>query len=444
MSTMVRGERLRRLGAALSSRRVRSTGTFGLVLLGPTLVLATFMALGPLEQVGSAFAIRVVLLTDMVYILVLATLVLRRIVAMIAARRAQSAGSRLHLRLTAIFALIALVPTILVAVFAVLTINVGLEGWFSERVRGAIAASLAAAEAYEEDERGDLLDDASALAGYLEANRVAAGYLSDGDLRRLLSQGQGQIQRGLREAYVIDGTGRIRARGERSYLFDFEKPDAGTIGQARAEGWALIEDWDLNEFRVLIPMPNFADRILYVSRDVDGELLSLLDDTQQTSRLYSQLEDERGRILFEFGLLYMAFALILILAAIWLGLWLAERLSRPVGQLASAAQRVGTGDLDVAVKDDGGDDEIAMLGRVFNQMTRQLKAQRETLLATNRQIERRRRLFELGPDVGHGRSRRSGFRGATGVCKPLRRASAETAGRGGAYGGTLRRDPGVH
>jgi len=98
--------------------------------------------------------------------------------------------------------------------------------------------------------------------------------------------------------------------------------------------------------------------------------------------------------LFEFGLLYLAFAVILILAAIWLGLWFAERLSGPVGRLAGAAQRVGAGDLDVQLREEKGDDEIAMLGRLFNQMTRQLKGQRDTLLENNAQIERRRRLFD--------------------------------------------------
>jgi two-component system nitrogen regulation sensor histidine kinase NtrY len=391
---MAFGIAMRRIDIGTAMRRLRNIGTFGLVLLGPALVIATFVALGPLEEAGSPLSIRLVLLADLVYILVLATLVLRRIVAMVAARRARSAGSRLHLRLTAIFALIALIPTILVAVFAVLTINVGLEGWFSDRVRSAVAASLAAAEAYEENERADLLADAEALARYLEVNRLAAGYLSDGDLRRLLNQGQAQIQRGLREAYVINGGGEIQARGDRSYLFDFERPDPASLAQARDDGIVVIEDWELDEFRAIVDLPNFADRLLYITRDVDGALLSLLDDTQATVRLYNQLEDERGRILFEFGLLYLAFALILILAAIWLGLWLAERLSRPVGRLASAAQRVGSGDLDVTVKHDEGDDEIAMLGRIFNQMTRQLKAQRETLLATTRQIERRRRLFD--------------------------------------------------
>ena len=115
---------------------------------------------------------------------------------------------------------------------------------------------------------------------------------------------------------------------------------------------------------------------------------------QETVRLYQQLETERGRLLFEFGLLYLGFAVILILAAIWLGLWFAERLSGPVGRLTGAAQQVGAGDLNVQVREEEGDDEIAMLGRYFNQMTKQLKGQRETLLDNTRQIERRRRLFD--------------------------------------------------
>ncbi len=156
----------------------------------------------------------------------------------------------------------------------------------------------------------------------------------------------------------------------------------------------LIPDWPNNEFRALVHLDAYPDRYLYVSRDVDGSILSLLDETQETVQLYNQLESERGRLLFNFGLIYLGFALILILAAIWLGLWFAERLSRPVGRLAGAAQRVGGGDLDVQVVEEEGDDEIAMLGRLFNQMTRQLKGQREALMEGHRQTERRRRLFD--------------------------------------------------
>ncbi len=369
--------------------------TLGLVLLGPLLAGATFAVLGPLDQGrGAQTGLRLVLLADLVYVLLLAALVLQRVAKMIAARRAKSAGSRLHLRLTGVFALMALLPTITVAVFAVLTINIGLETWFSERVRNVVGASLSAAEAYEQEHREDLIQDARALGNYLDINRRATFIMNDGELRQILSQGQAQIQRGLREAFVIDGTGEIRARGERSYLFDYEQPTPAEIAEASEDGVAIIEDWDNNEFRALLPLDAFVDRYLYVSREVDGGILNLLDDTQETARFYQQQESERGRRLFDFALLYLGFAVLLILAATWLGLWFAERLSRPVGRLTGAAQQVGAGDLDVQVVEDEGDDEIALLGRYFNQMTRQLKAQRQKLLDNTRQIERRQRLFD--------------------------------------------------
>ena len=209
---------LRRLSRA---RRLRNTGTLGLVVLGPLLAFATFLVLGPLDQSASAFTLRVVLLADLVYVLVLATLVLGSVARLVAARRQKSAGSRLHLRLTGVFALSALIPTVTVAIFAVLTVNVGLEGWFSDRVSRVVGSSLAAAEAYEQEQREDLAQDARVLARYIDASRRATFFMNDGEIRQVLGAGQSQIQRGLREAYVIDGTGEIRARGERSYLFDF-------------------------------------------------------------------------------------------------------------------------------------------------------------------------------------------------------------------------------
>ena len=128
-------------------RRWQNVATIGLVVLGPLLAFGTFLALGPMGQGAESDALRLILLADLVYFLLLAALVLSRLAGMIAARRAKSAGSRLHLRLTAVFAGIALVPTILVAIFAGLTVNIGLEGWFSDRVRSVVGSSLAAAEA---------------------------------------------------------------------------------------------------------------------------------------------------------------------------------------------------------------------------------------------------------------------------------------------------------
>nr|WP_251363801.1 PAS domain-containing sensor histidine kinase [Epibacterium ulvae] len=376
------------------SRRMRNVTTFGLVLLGPILAVLTYLIIGPLGLGSASSSLRLVLLADLIYILTIAVLVLTQIVRLRAARRSKSAGSRLHLRLTGTFAFLALVPAVIVAVFAVLSVNVGMEGWFSNRVRDAVGSSLAAAEAYHDVQRTDLTDDAEALARFVENSRQRSFFISDAELREVLGQGQSLVQRGLREAYIIDGTGAIRVRGERSYEFDFETPTEGEISESENNGLLIIEDWDNSELRALVPLANFVDRFLYISREVEGDLLNLLDETQKTADLYHQLENDRGRVMFEFGLLYLGFVLILVLAAMWLGMWFAERLSRPVGRLTVAAQRVGAGDLDAKVLAEDGGDEISQLGQYFNQMTGRLKEQREELLSNTRQIEKRRRLFD--------------------------------------------------
>lgn len=388
------GKGLVRLGRLRRERRVRTAATLGLVVLGPLLAGLTYYVLGPLDQGASSLLLRLVLLSDLVYVLGIAALVAREVARMVAARRAKSAGSRLHLRLVGVFALLALIPTVTVAVFSVLTINVGLEGWFSERVRAVVSNSLEAAQAYKQEHLEELERDGRGLAAFLDNEKQGNIALSDGQIRQVLGRLQSQIERGLTEAFVIDGAGEIRARGARSYEFDYERPGEEDFRLAQAEGVRIIEDWDNDEFRALIPLSSFLDRYLYVTRSVDGEILSLLDETQETVELYRQLDDDKGRLLFEFGLLYLGFAVILILAAVWLGLWFAEGLSKPVGRLLGASERVGAGDLDVRVIEEQGDDEIAALGRHFNQMTSRLKAQRERLLETTGQIEGRRRLFD--------------------------------------------------
>ncbi|TQV69261.1 sensor histidine kinase NtrY-like [Aliiroseovarius halocynthiae] len=373
-----------------------------MILFGPILAVITFLVMGPFAQGADSRALRFVLLADIIYVILVAGFVLSGVSRMIVARRKESAGSRLHIRLTGVFAGIALSPTILVAIFAMLTLNMGLEGWFSDRVRTVVGNSRAAAEAYQQESRDGLVQDARAIAAFLERQKQNQLLLVDAELGQLLKQSQDRIQRGLREAYVIAGDGSIRVRGTRSYLFDYEQPTQEQIALADAGEAVVIEDWSINEFRVLVRLRSFADHYILLTRDVNGDILNLVDDTQEAARVYNQLEAQRGKRLFQFGLIYLGFAAILILAAIWMGMRFAERLSRPVGRLASAAQRVGAGDLDVRVIEEGGDDEISMLGRYFNQMTSRLKGQRDRLLENTEQIERRRRLFDsvLGSVTG--------------------------------------------
>jgi len=388
------GLSMTRLTRWFRQRHVQSAFTIGLVVAAPVLALLTYIVVGPLGRGAASPWLRLVLLLDLIYVLVVAALVMRLVARMVSARRAKSAGSQLSLRLTGVFALSALIPIVLVAVFSVTLISIALEGLFSEPVGNVLRTSLTTAQAYEQEHREGLSRDGRGLAAYLNRERSANLFMDDGEVRRALGDVQAQIERGLSEVFVIDGLGNITARGARSYEFGYERPSAEDFTRAEETGLAVIQDFANDEFRALIPLTAFRDRYLYVTRPVDGNVLSLLDDTTETVAQYEALQNERGQLLFQFGLLYLGFAVILILGAIWGGLWFAERLSRPVGRLVSASQRVGSGDLDVRVIEDDGEDEISQLGHYFNQMTSRLKGQRDQLIETNQRTERRGRLFD--------------------------------------------------
>ena len=213
-----------RLSRLRRNRRVKTAASVALIGLGPLLAGLTFLALGPFSLSAGSSALRLVLLADFVYVLMVAAVVAARVAQMVQDRRRNSAGSKLHLRLTGVFGLVALGPTILVAVFAVLTVNIGLEGWFSQRVRDVVGSSLAAATAYEADQAAALRQDASNFAALLNGARRDISLMDDTQVREVINQVLPQVQRGLSEVYLIDGAGEIRARGPQSYLFGYERP----------------------------------------------------------------------------------------------------------------------------------------------------------------------------------------------------------------------------
>ena len=205
---------------------------------------------------------------------------------------------------------------------------------------------------------------------------------------------QQALLRELPEAFVLSSQKEILARGEFSYLFSFEPPTNEQLSRARAGEIVIMEDELNNEIRALVYLTNFFDAFLYVTRDIQGDVLQLLDETRATVQLYERLERERDGILFDFALIYLGFALLVILSAILLGLWFAERLAKPVGRLVGAAESIGGGNLDVRVKEPRGNDEIAMLSQVFNRMAGQLKGQRDDLISAKEESESRRHFIE--------------------------------------------------
>ncbi|MFL2765073.1 MAG: ATP-binding protein [Paracoccaceae bacterium] len=371
----------------------QSVINLSLILLGPLLAVATYLFLGPFNVAGQSVWLRFFLLLDLIYVLLIVGIVLVRILYVLSQRRSRLAGSKLHFRLAGVFTTMSLLPTITVAVFATVSINLGLEAWFSERVQSVVGTSLSAARAYADEQQVALVEDILSVEEDLQNFRKNKNFIEDDELRNELASRQLALQRGLKEAFILNGEGDIELRGERSYLFGFEKPTQRQIQEAIVD-IVLISDFNNNELRALTFLNGFGDRYLYVTRQVDGTLFNLLDETQKTAVLYQQMESDRTAYLLNFAVLYFALALLLIVSSVLFALWFAERLSKPIGRLAAAAKRVGAGELTTQVIEDDGDDEIAQLGRYFNQMTKQLKHQRDTLVDSTEQIEERRRLFD--------------------------------------------------
>ena len=375
----------------VQNNKINKLLTLVFVLLGPMLAIITFISADLFEKTTSTILLRNLLLLDLIYVLIIAGLVAVRITKLILSRRSRTSGSRLHTRLTKVFTLVALLPTIIVAIFATISINFGLEGWFSSNVQKVVENSMMAAKAYENEQKQYLVNDLNYLANVLNSEISKNRLIEEGYVRNVLSKFQ---PNSISESFIIDFTGDIRLRGERSYLFDFEKISNADIDKAISGQIVIIKDWPTNEFRAIKRLSEYNNRLLYVSRIVDGNILQLLDETQDTVLLYQQIENERYGLLFKFGLLYIAFSLVMILIAVWMALWFAEKLSKPVGRLAEAAKKVGSGDFDIKVMEENTKDEIAFLSKVFNRMTNRLKNQRNKLLENNKTVEHQREFLE--------------------------------------------------
>ena len=268
---------------------LQSAVNISLIILGPLLAIATYLFLGPFNVAGQSIWLRFFLLLDLVYVLLIVGIVLVRILYVLSQRRSRLAGSKLHFRLAGVFTTMSLLPTITVAVFATVSINLGLEAWFSERVQSVVGTSLSAARAYADEQESALVEDLRTVAVDLQNFRKNKFFIEEDELRNELASRQLDLQRGLKEAFILNGLGNIKLRGERSYLFDFEKPDQLQIKDAVGDV-VLINDFNNNELRALIYLNGFGDRYLYVTREVDGTLFNLLDETQKTAVLYQQME----------------------------------------------------------------------------------------------------------------------------------------------------------
>ncbi len=339
-------------------------------------------------------AVTLLLLANLLPLMLLVVLIARRFAILFANRRKGLAGSRLHVRLVALFAGVAAVPTLLVVIFASLLFQFGVQFWFSDRVKTVLDGSNEVAQAYVEENRQSVAEDSVAMAIDMEnyARDFGLGSLSFGEGLRL------QVEaRKLTEAAIV-GRGKdgkltpIASAGikpaaviERLSLVDLDKARVGAATVV-AQGADRVE-------AVVATSPT-AERYIYVSRKVDPAVLARGDQAAEALGEYRALL-ERSRVMqLRFNLVLIGVSLLTLAVAVWFALWLANRLVAPIARLAEAAEKVGAGDLDARVPVRGSPDEIGTLARSFNRMTSELKAQQRALLSANQQLDARRQFTE--------------------------------------------------
>ena len=134
--------------------------------------------------------------------------------------------------------------------------------------------------------------------------------------------------------------------------------------------------------------------MLMIGRPVDPAILDHITRTEQAVAEYQRLDQDRSWLQVAFAWIFAIVALLVLLAAVAIGLVLANQIARPIGRLILAAERVRSGDLGVRVAEAPTGDELAGLSRAFNRMTGQLAAQRGELMDAYSQIDERRRFTE--------------------------------------------------
>jgi two-component system nitrogen regulation sensor histidine kinase NtrY len=371
---------LRFLGVVLViAAIVSATGSF-LILTGST----------PIEPDPSLWPF--IWLVNGILILLVIALLLTEAYLLVQARLTKQAGSGLHIRLVSMFAVAAAVPAFIVAVVATLALNQGLDHWFSDRSRAMVESAQSVANSYLNEHANVLRNEILALAGELE--KINDVFINDQasftDILTSLAQ-----SRSLPFAYIVNKQQVIVLRAR--------LPSQATPPSLPSD---LIEDvTDVkpefikpgprsNSVGAIIKLKGYSDIYLFVARAVDPQVLEYMRIAEQNVSDYREYESNRLVFQITFAFMYVGLAFVVLLAAVWLGIALANRLVAPIRNLMIASTKISEGELDIRVPVKGVSGDMFDLSSRFNRMTSQLRSQHGALLSANDTIDQRRQFTE--------------------------------------------------
>ena len=346
------------------------------------------------ERLLTPALVAAIMVANLVPAMALIVLIGSRVARARAERTMDGGNGRLHVRLVALFSLIAATPTLLVVIFASLLFQFGVDFWFSDRSRGMFENAAGLAEGYYQENQREVgantVKMAEDLGGILSRTNVDDPNFSNYYLQQV-------VVRSLNESAIIeigeDGIARTAAMINPDNRAAENRLTPAMIQRLNA-GESVVVLREPDRIEAATRLPGASNIYVYASRDFN------VPGFQQSVRANTVLADynnlfQRSQLLqLQFnGALYLGSLLLLALAVV-AAIVVADRIVRPLGTLVGATRRAASGDLSVRVTPPAQDDEIAVLTRAFNLMTEQIQSQTGALVSVNEQLETRRSFIE--------------------------------------------------
>ena len=331
------------------------------------------------------------LLINAATILVLVGIIVREVWKVVQARRRGSAAARLHIQVVSLFSIIAVLPAVLVAIVANVTIDRGLDRLFSGPTREVIQNSLIVANAYLHEHAQLIRGDIIGMANDISHARPLF-QLDPLSFRQMLTASA--ASRNLPGAMLIDKDRNILESAQTGIQQEFTTPEPEFLKGVDENEPQIAVFIEANYVAAVIRLRGFTDTFLYVARVLDPRVVAQLRQTQASVAEYAALESRKLGIQVAFALMFAVIALTILMASVLIGLNFANRLVAPIRRLMSAANIVSTGDLNVQVPVLKSEGDLAQLGETFNKMTQELRSQRDELVNASELIDSRRRFIE--------------------------------------------------
>ncbi|MGZ8335802.1 MAG: sensor histidine kinase [Allosphingosinicella sp.] len=381
---------------------LRRRGIIPLIEIGAVVVLIAtaglsyliFSGLAAAETLLTPTMVAGLLVANLVPAMALMVLIARRMAMRRATRSPMGGRGRLHVRLVAVFSVLATVPTLLVVIFASFLFQSGNAFWLSDRARGMLEnASTIAQDSYQQEldrVNRETLTMASDVAAVLNEYSPDSPEFSEFFARQV-------YYRNLSEAVLMRVTPEHGIQSlalvnpyERA-MENVVRPEV--LRQLNGEQLSIAFQDD-DRIAAVSRFPAGNGTYLYAARVFEPQLIEQINRGAAVLADYRALTERSRQLQFRFNAVLLLVSLLIVALAIWIALKLADRLVRPVGELVGAARRVAAGDLSARVAASNVRDEIGTLGDAFNRMTRRLEEQTGALVAANSQLENRRAFTE--------------------------------------------------